>query len=217
MSVGLYAQQQEILMAKSLVVVAAIMSVTSLACGGGSSNGSCGTFTPCGGSVVGTWKVATMCMSTTDAGAPKTDAACSTTTSNPNMKYGGTFTFRNDATYTADLAVSGSQTLSYSPGCFSGTYSCSAIDSVFKDPGIADAGMSVSCTSGSSGSCTCNETMNTALTAIEGVYTTSDTTITMTSGSGSSPETSDYCVQGNTLTLHESNSSGQSSTLVATK
>jgi hypothetical protein len=204
-------------MAKSLLVVAAILSVTSLACGGGSSNSSCGPFTPCGGSVVGTWKIATMCMGTADAGVPKADAACFTTTSNPNMKYGGTFTFRNDATYTADIAVNGSQTLTYSAGCFSGAFSCSAIDSIFKGPGVADAGMSGSCTSGSSGSCTCNETMNTDLTTIEGTYTTSGTTITMTSGSGSSPDTSDYCVQGNTLTLHESNSSGQSSTLVATK
>ena len=204
-------------MAKSLLVVAAIMSVTSLACGGGSSNSSCGAFTPCGGAVLGTWKVANLCTSTADAGAPKADAACSTTTSNPNMKYGGTFTFRNDGTYTANLAVSGSQTLTYSAGCFNGAYSCSTIDSVFKNPGTADAGLSGSCTSASSGNCACNETMNAQMMPIEGTYTTSGSTVTMTSGSGSSPEPSDFCVQGNTLTLRGSSSSGESSTLVATK
>jgi hypothetical protein len=50
-----------------------------------------------------------------------------------------------------------------------------------------------------------------------GKYTTSGSTITMTSGSSSNPQPSDYCVQGNTLTLHDSSSSGQVSTLVATK
>ena len=204
-------------MAKSLLVVAAIISVTSLACGGGSSNGSCGPITPCGGSVVGTWKVATMCLGTADAGVPKADAACFTTTSNPNMKYGGTFTFLTDGTYTANLAVSGSQTLTYSAGCFNGAYSCSTIDSVFKNPGTADAGLSGSCTSSSSDNCTCNETMNAQMMPIKGTYTTSGTTISMTSDSDSTPDESDYCVQGNTLTLRTSSSSGPSSTLVATK
>jgi hypothetical protein len=204
-------------MAKSLVVVAAIMSVTSLACGGGSSNGSCGTFTPCGGSVVGTWKITSACVSTADAGVPKADAACSMASGSPNMKYDGTFTFRTDGTYTADLALSGSETLTYSAGCFSGAYSCSTIDSVFKNPGTADAGVSGSCTSGSSGSCTCSETFDINPTSTNGTYTTSDSAITTTSGSNSSPESSDYCVQGNTLTLRSSSSSGQSSTLVATK
>ncbi len=197
--------------------VPTLVAVTLSACSGGSST-SCGSFSPCGGSVVGTWHIANVCNSTADAGVSQSDASCSTTTALANLKYTGTFTFQSDGTYTADVAVNGSTTLTYTPGCFtSGLSSCSTMDSLFNNPGMADAGISVSCTSTPSGGCACNETLNAAMSPQSGTYTTSGDTIAMKNGSASTAEQSDYCVQGNTLMIHATSTSGQSSTLVATK
>ena len=208
-------------MAKSLFAVAAILSVASLACGGGSSSStSCGTFTPCGGSVVGTWTISNECVSMPDAGASKPDSSCSTT-SQSDIKMGGTVTFRSDGTYTANRTMSGSGTNTYSAGCLSGSLTCPYLDSTYNSPGTADAGTHGSCSSTSDGGpCTCSATFNINRPPETGTYTTSGNTLTTVPTSGANSPPSDYCVQGNTLVIRTSDTSdGQSAviTIIATK
>lgn len=212
-------------MSKSFVLVVTLLSLTTLACGGGSStSSSCGSFTACGGSVVGTWKISNLCMGQADAGVSNGDAsACSGTPTNVSATYGGTLTFASDGTYTVSLTTAGSASFTYSSSCLSSMgMTCTQIDSLLKSLGTSDAGVSGSCASASSGGCACSETLNSTMSPETGNYTTSGSTITMQSSTSTSTSTtadlSDYCVQGNTLMIRASSTtSGQSALLVATK
>jgi hypothetical protein len=198
-------------MRKSLIPVSLAVLVGASGCGGGGGGGSvrCDAFSACGGSVVGTWNIVKWCVSTTDAGTTKTDASassCSTTTNGSTMSFSGTLTFGTDGTYTMDLRMTGTAEFTYSPDCLTGT-SCSQFTSYLN----ADAGTSWSCSTGSTGSCTCTETLSDKASRGQGTYTTSGSSISMTSS-----DLSEYCVRGNTLMLHLS-SGDNSATLIATR
>jgi hypothetical protein len=101
--------------------------------------------------------------------------------------------------------VNGTLGLNYSAGCFAGTtMSCARISSTTSS---SDAGVSLTCTSGSAGDCHCTETIANVPSSEQGSYTTSGTSVTMIkAGSTQTPTQSDYCVQGNTLKLRQSSS-----------
>jgi len=202
-------------MRKSLVMLALVVSVGSPGCGGGSGNATCESFSACGGSVVGTWNLVKVCMSTADAGVMQADAStssCSMATSTSTMSYSGTLTFGADGTFATDMRMTGSAEFTYSAGCLTGSVSCAQLSSYTN----ADAGISVSCSTGSGGSCTCNEIFSGATASGNpGTYTTSGNTINITSSTGN--DVSEYCVRGNTLMLHTLSSTGESATLIATR
>jgi hypothetical protein len=64
--------------AKSLFNVVALVCLASLGCGGSSTDAhmttQCDLFTPCGGSIVGAWRVTGTCSSIPDAGTTNADA-----------------------------------------------------------------------------------------------------------------------------------------------
>jgi len=202
-------------MRKSLTMFALVVSVGSPGCGGGSGSATCEAFSACGGSVVGTWNFVKMCMSMADAGVTK-DAAiassCSMTTNESTMSYSGTLTFGADGSYTTDIRMTGSTEFTYSAGCLTGSVSCARLGS-YMDP---DAGISVSCSEGSGGSCTCKESFSgLKASGSPETYTASGNTLTLSSSSGD--EVAEYCVRGNTLMLHSLSSTGVSATMIATR
>ncbi len=226
-------------MTKTIFAVASLASAMLLGCGGGTStadggisfgNGGSGgssgdnscSFTPCGGSLLGTWHISGFCLSNRDAGSSTSlnDAGCSTTANVQKEEFGGTFTFRNDGTYTIDFTLSSASTVTYSAPCLTGSFSCAALDTTYKSGGITDAGFSGSCSTVAGGSCVCSESFNEHPPSEDGTYSTSGTTVTSVPKSTGTPDTSDYCVQGNTLKLRSTSSSSSSdvsATLTATQ
>ena len=200
---------------RRLLFLVAIPIVASLAGCGGSSGGSCVTFTPCGGSVVGTWKVTTLCSDFTSS----TSATCSGETVSESIQPTGTITFTSSGTYSVAVLMNGSAKFSYPSTCLSTLgMTCAQIDSALQLTGATDAGISGSCSSGSAASCTCSEKVTNASSNEMGTYTTSGSSIAMIpSSSASSQEPTEYCAQGNSLILHATNTSGSSSTIILTK
>lgn len=173
---------------------------TVAACGGSSDNGggNCSNVSPCGGNVVGTWKITNVCASgmlSNSLGSVCPGASEQVGSINAS----GTATFNSDGTYSTSTTASASVTLTIPNSCLSQsgvTISCGAIGSSLANP---DAGTSGSCASNGS-NCDCTVASSPMSSSSAGMYTTSGTTIT-TTPTGNSSSSNDYCVQGNTLYL----------------
>jgi hypothetical protein len=182
---------------------------------GGSSGGDgqdlagsiCSTFTACGGSVVGTWKVSSICLD-----APQGYPSCPGFLHSGQLEYSGTVTFSSSGTYTRALTKSGTLVASYPMSCLSGTTCAQLSAAIFQ----ADAGYTGSCSS-SADTCVCSTTYAGPENE-QGSFTTDGNSIVMTSSAGSGDEKGGYCVLGNQLTIRSSTSTSKvSTTTMATK
>jgi len=207
-------------MRKSLFSVFALVFLMSLGCGGSSSGfigtGQCGSFTPCGGSIVGTWKLTSTCSSMPDAGTSN----CPGEQVSTSLQYTGTLTFLSSGAYSVSASISGNANFTYPASCLTSLgMTCAQIDTNLKATGATDAGISGACTSASAGACACTETMKSMPSSEDGTYTTSGSALTMISSSSStSQDSAEYCVRGNQLTIHiTSAGSGGSFIITATK
>jgi hypothetical protein len=178
------------------------------ACGGtttsGSGNGgnavSCNT-TACGGDIVGKWKILSYCGTTSQT----TSAGCAEpmTSDLGGMTVSGTFEYRADGTYTASMTLTGTERVTYPAACL--TMTCDKLNESLQQ--VADAGVaSYTCAAAASGACTCSVTMAATIKPTQGTYSVSDGVLT--EGAAGSQSTSDYCVQGNGLTVTPRSSSG---------
>jgi hypothetical protein len=168
------------------------------------ASGSCGKVSPCGGDVVGTWKIVDSCeegssLSTANSSCP------SETGQVTSMSASGTATFNSDMTYALSLTESFSETLSVPMSCLSMggiTVTCDELTTALGGLLESDGGTTTNCTASGSG-CDCNISLSGLTTNDMGTYTVSGNTLTTTSTT--SPGTTgggDYCVQGgNTLHL----------------
>ena len=197
-------------MRKSIFVILFL----ALGCDGSSvGTGTCGAFTPCGGSIVGTWRITAYCY---NAGT-STSASCPGEIVSSHLQPSGTVTFASGGTYSTAMKMSGTIDFMYPASCLT-SYGVTCAQLV-TSTNTADAGVSLSCNSNAAGDCTCAENLAGASSTEEGTYTTAGNTLTMTkTGSTSTPTPTDYCALGSSLTLHStsSNSSG-SATLVLAK
>lgn len=198
------------------VAVATILALLP-ACGGGSGSsgssgsGTCGAALPaCGGTLDGTWRIASTCLrgdlnaalaATADNGGPL-PAACSGLFQGFTLDAQGTATFANNQeTDAITLSMSGDAV--YTSACvntLAGTSvtltssTCTALES-----GLTSSGdfTSASCTF-SGGNCTCRLTKLQQAPTAPQPYTVSGGTITYTDPSDTPVQ---YCVSGNTLTV----------------
>jgi hypothetical protein len=181
-----------------VVLVALGTSALLLSCGG--DEGSCSAFTPCGGDVVGTWTIKSMCV--TGGGAGAIEDCPSATTTFEGIKGSGTITFNANMTTTENVAISGSMRMNIPSSCLMGA-TCAQVDAGLKatllDP---DAPFSAVSCSGSS-TCSCNVTFKGTSTMEMDTYTISGNKIT--DGDG---DAQDYCVSGKTLNMRSSMSMG---------
>jgi hypothetical protein len=169
--------------------------------GGGTDGGSsqCTTVTPCGGSLVGTWHISSVCLATSgpqSTGCPGETITASVTSAT------GTVTFDASGNYTSQLAFTLHETAVVPSACLtqgSTTATCNDLQTRFAQTQSSDAGAAtVTCTTTSTG-CTCDITAPTAPTQSSGTYTTSGNTFTTTSADAGVGNPTAYCVQGNTL------------------
>ena len=187
------------------VLVGLVSAAASLGCNGG-GNGTCGKVQPCGGSVVGTWKIVSEC--STAAGMDIMNSTCpGETVQANNTSASGNFVFNADMTYTETATISGSATVGIPASCLtmSGiTLTCAQLDQVFQleamDP---TSGLQSGRCASAGATCNCTIVLAPQTTTDMGTYTTAGTTLTLTSTSatGTGGGSGDYCVQMNELHL----------------
>ena len=174
--------------------------------GQASASSICGTFTACGGSVVGTWTVSSICLD-----SPQGYPSCPGFQHSGQLQYSGTITFSSSGTYTRALTRSGTVVSTYPMTCFAGI-ACAQLSSSLFQP---DAGYTGSCSSNGD-ACVCSLTYDGPENE-QGTYATEGNSIVMSSGASSGDEQGEYCVQGNQLTVRSTSSrSRDSATMVAT-
>jgi hypothetical protein len=213
------------------------------ACGANASSsdgGTCPTFNPCGGDVVGTWHFKSTCTESTPKDAA---AACTVQSSRPpgtGSEHNATYTFGANGTLTEAVSDSPTRTSLQYPGagCAHSDASpdeyCAHLQQVISDAitGSADAGMNMApitsiglhCTASGNDVCKCDEDVTYSPYTVEGTYTTSGDTITIVFTASSLPGLAGadagtgiplaYCVSGNTLTLGPTAGSSDRSVLV---
>ena len=180
-----------------------VVTASVAACGGGTATiggtgGSCANVSPCGGNVVGTWNIANFCATGSSSSAAP-PVGCSAQREQFNVVgISGTLTFNADGTYSETTTVTESVVLSVAMNCMAdgAAVSCSQLGQT--ETSAAD-GAAVSCVANGS-NCDCTLPPRTATLSGTGMYSTSGTLLTITPPSGSG-STSQYCVQGNTLSL----------------
>jgi hypothetical protein len=159
---------------------------------------------PCGGAVVGSWKLSQLCSNTADGGVSTADAGVSTgcagaTVDTSNYHIMDTITFSSGSTYQTTGSLSGSERFTIPAQCLTATLTCDALNQSLQqlkqqpDPVFSSGSCAMS-----GSDCMCMAQFNVTPQSESGTYSTSGTTITTTNSSGNA-STSSYCVSGNTL------------------
>ena len=177
---------------------------------GAPNNGStCPVVVPCGGDLVGDWKVKQECV---QIGEDAIAGLCpGATIGVTDLTADGTVSFKADNTMTSSGNFSFTETIRFPTSCMTAdqcrTYAIalSAEPSVMNPQCVYDALTGCSCTMTSS-----QATMN------SGTYQVQGSTVTITSAAGAQPEVDSFCVSGNTLSIAQTTPSS-TATLILTK
>jgi non-reducing end alpha-L-arabinofuranosidase len=176
---------------------------------GGSSSGtgggaSCPNVAACGGNAVGTWNVMSSCLTVNGSVAASwlglDPTTCTSVGISGALSVTGSFTVNADGSYKDMTTTTGSPKLDLAPGCL--TLSGTKLDCAGLQRSIAGA----TCTSASSGGCTCALAVNqmggigviSAGPSKSDAYTLSGNSITLTTDAGD--EKYAYCVAGTKMT-----------------
>jgi len=164
---------------------------------GGSSGNSCGSVAPCGGDVVGTWTISSVCVS-----EPNTvDPSCpGYSVSNVSATESGTLSYTAAGTYSATFARTLQYTETIPVSCIAPS-TCDYLPYTY-----ALLGLSASCTGTTV--CTCS-VAGSGTGSEAGTYATSGSTLTATDSVSGDIDTMAYCVQGNTVHFLSYNGAGQ--------
>ena len=179
--------------------------VLVLGCGGGSSGGACAGDDSCGGDVVGTWDIASTCLSGNLMGSVSCPSA---TLDISGLREDGSLTWNSDLTYTTTVTVSGAETETFPDTCLPmlNVASCDELNTKLQATlQLSSMYARISCTATSNG-CRCTFEYAPQPTTTSGTYTTSGAMLTSTTSGGKSSKAS-YCVQGTRL-LMSGNGSG---------
>jgi hypothetical protein len=155
------------------------------------SSASCMQVSPCGGDVVGTWRISQSCViATGDL------TTCAGATVELDLVIGGTVTYNADRTYSS-MPTGGAGTYHehFPPGCMPYGMTCDQLEQTLGDGG---ATTTATCSTDSTGACNCVGQEPEMATNQAGTYVTSGSTLTTTTQDGTS-SSSNYCVRGNTL------------------
>jgi hypothetical protein len=164
----------------------------------------CEAVVPCGGAVVGTWKIESGCLRTD---VPSTGSVCQPFTVVGAPSFVGEFALESTGSYSSVVTITSSSKGTYSTACLVQMgVTCSQLNSAFAQPAGVQTG---TCTSSPSGDCDCSVDFRSTSTE-QGAYSMSGSTLTMTPQGSASPTVADYCVQGNTLRIRtvETSSAG---------
>jgi hypothetical protein len=166
----------------------------SAGAGGGPTIGgpTCGKVEPCGGNIVGTWKVENTCLANGGLVMDASDICAGATLATTSVTGTGTETFAADGTYHAMGTLSIGFKLTIPTSCFAPGKTCAGLTAEEQaQPSVTSA----SCATVGP-SCVCQLTGGAGDET--GTWTTSGTTLT-TTPTGGTASTDPYCVQGNEL------------------
>jgi hypothetical protein len=173
------------------LVVMTAAGATATSCGG--DGGTCGMVTPCGGNIVGDWRITSSCIKGMDTLG---NSSCPTATVTSSATATGTTSYRADMTYTVSFTLTGSDSVVIPASCLSAGTTCDQVNQVFFRGLLPD----LRCSSASSGGCNCSLVVPPTPIAETGTYTTSGGTLT-TTPTGATPDSGGYCVKGDQLDL----------------
>lgn len=163
---------------------------------------SCSDVAPCGGSVVGSWTVASACLSVSGSlDVSGFGLGCATVSVTGSLQVSGTWQANADGTYSDNTTTSGSEQITVAADCLnvSGTTTtCDRIGGPLQGLGYA----SIQCSSAAGGGCTCEATvqqsggigLGTADPQKSGNFSSAGNVLTLDSSEYS------YCVSGNQMT-----------------
>jgi hypothetical protein len=166
------------------------MAVLGVGCGDDDGGGlDCSAFTACGGDPVGSWNILGVCLGPDPDFIPGCDGETATT----NVSTTGTVTV-TASNYMTSVTSSGTINLTVPGSCLpTGVTSCEQLN-----------GADQTCTGNVASSCACTGTVD-STDMEEGTYTTSGGMLTLMP-TGGTPETLEYCVQGNTFRVRDGDS-----------
>jgi hypothetical protein len=163
--------------------------------GGAGGAGACGTVEPCGGDIVGTWKLTEDCVNLA-ALQPAAQQICATARiTSATAGVSGTLTFNADLTYTRTQTTTAIIDWSIPISCVSGL-TCADFGALVQ-AGIT-AGETFTCTG--TVSCSCQEA-GVESHSESGTYALSGTDLTVVNDLDGSASSGGYCVQGGALHL----------------
>jgi hypothetical protein len=172
--------------------------------GGQQTGGTCGSFTACGGSLVGTWTFTASCATFAPGALGPPFSTCPQSVVSATADVTGSVTFNADMTYSVNDTTSLQIKATLPNTCLDGGAAvCSGM--VGGGGTLSDDG--TTCTLNMSQNSPTNET---------GTYTTSGNTFT-TMKDGGSDTPIQYCVSGTTLTAQQTDSKGNTVQYTATK
>lgn len=179
--------------------------------GGGESVSDKCPIAPCGGDVVGTWQISSVC---TDWRVdPATRGTCPTGSSINDVQMSGTYTYGADGSFAWDTKTGGTTTVTLPAECVTDFAACTDLEVGFT---VANGYQSGSCAGKVTTACTCTAKLVDEPSKGTGTYKTSGNVLTAILGSDSS--SSSYCVKGTKLTTQYDNAtSNVVTTIVATK
>jgi len=150
-------------------------------------SGTCPAFTPCGGSLVGTWHLDSLCMS-----PPFMYPSDSCGSVPGELSADGTLTFAADGTFDPTKAML-TFALVFPPSCIADSAACAQLGTTLGP-----------CSYTADGSCRCTPEATMSMSSMQ-TYTTSGNTVMLTSTDPDTgtpkTETAYYCVTGNQLRL----------------
>ncbi len=173
---------------------------------GGSTQANCPAGQTCGGDLKGTWTVSSSCLTLSgNMDGFALYLGCQNVPVTGSLKVTGTWTANSDGTYADNTTTTGSMTFALSSSCLtvsSTPVACSKISGVFTAAGWDTA----TCSSDSSGQCSCSLAAN-QKGGIGVIYPNASDSGAYTTSSGSGVLKVDeemnysYCVSGDSLTL----------------
>lgn len=163
----------------------AVAFLAAMGCGGSGGGASCpDTFAACGGDVLGSWNLTSSCYTLTNPLAD--DCPESTLESQPTAS--GSVVFRSDGTYSSSLTFGGRILFRAPASCLDGQ-TCTD---------LSDPADDRTCTG--TDQCSCTTELEDNVSEDQGTYATSGTSA-MLSPTLELPQTVEYCVDGDTMTV----------------
>lgn len=162
--------------------------------GTGGSGATCPSVSPCGGNIVGTWKVTQSCV-TASEDLNSAGAGCTGATAVLEITYGGSLTYKSDLTFDYSAVTATEIVHEHFPsGCSPFGLTCQQLAQTATDGGPPR------CSIDALGGCNCDSVMMLTSSYPTGTYAVSGSMLTTTSTT-SMPSTSSFCVQGSVLYL----------------
>lgn len=193
----------------------------------------CPSFTACGGDIVGTWRYVSGCSSSSSSTCSALRAVTMTAAGSQ-----ATYTFGSGGAFTYNISGSVNEMLSYALSCLSTVtdagipQACADLQDLYRsimenpDAGAAIVKIaSATCAAGANQTCDCALLFTYLSQQTQtGSYTVSGNQVTITApgpgadgGAADAGTPSEYCVSGNTLTLHVPDSSGSTFVMTFTR